>query len=245
MSAHKPKKKTRGQPRWTKRKKHAKVVDPNKIADAKEPREFEAEELERAAEEEQATESESGTEDDESGVADPGNSSTRYSPVLTEPSETPLQHTSNEKFLVELKKAYSKDTLFSKVIADVEHFKGCSIQDDILYTKNRAQKDVMCVPRPVKGKRTLTTKILEEAHASIGHLGAQRASEYVRAFFWWPSLGRDADAFCRTCTVFQATKASTKKPYTPCRYPIAHGAPSPWTLSVHSQSRSTATTTCG
>ncbi|KZV58897.1 hypothetical protein PENSPDRAFT_551694, partial [Peniophora sp. CONT] len=84
-----------------------------------------------------------------------------------------------------LKAGYKRDPLFSKVSARSDEFKEFSIQEDILYTKNRAQKSVICVPRPVKGKRTLTTRILEQAHTLIGHLGSQRTSEYVRTYFWW------------------------------------------------------------
>lgn len=54
--------------------------------------------------------------------------------------------------------------------------------------------------------------ILDRAHTTLGHLGPQRTAEYVRRWFWWPTLRRDVDKFCTTCGICHMAKASTHKP---------------------------------
>ncbi|KZV59630.1 hypothetical protein PENSPDRAFT_595081, partial [Peniophora sp. CONT] len=105
--------------------------------------------------------------------------------LLTEHDGKPLKLTDDAAFLSELRGAYDKDPLFSKVKQNVKQFKNFSLDNDIVYTKNRNGKAVICVPRAVKNKRKLTEKILDETHTLLGHLGTHRTSEYVRTLFWW------------------------------------------------------------
>ncbi|KAI0349275.1 hypothetical protein OH77DRAFT_1415340, partial [Trametes cingulata] len=59
------------------------------------------------------------------------------------------------------------------------------MRDGILFTKNRQDEEVVCLPRALYKARSIPGLILEGAHTALGHLGPQRTSEYVRRWFWW------------------------------------------------------------
>ncbi|KZV59624.1 hypothetical protein PENSPDRAFT_555581, partial [Peniophora sp. CONT] len=88
-------------------------------------------------------------------------------------------------FITDIRTSYEKDPLFSKIKKNIGQFKNFSIEEDMIYTKNRVGKLVICVPRAVKSKRKLTERILSEVHTLLGHLGTHRTSEYVRTLYWW------------------------------------------------------------
>ena len=52
--------------------------------------------------------------------------------------------------------------------------------------------------------------VIDHAHTVIGHMGAQKTDEYVRNWFWWPTLATDERKFCQSCGVCQVTKSSNK-----------------------------------
>jgi len=69
--------------------------------------------------------------------------------------------------------------------------------------------------------------VLEQAHSTLGHMGAQRTSEYIRRYFWWPTLGKDVDKFCTSCATCQVNK-----PRSTLQAGLLHSLPiptQPWT----------------
>ncbi|KZV64354.1 hypothetical protein PENSPDRAFT_547789, partial [Peniophora sp. CONT] len=84
-----------------------------------------------------------------------------------------------------VRETYKEDTMFKKIIDEPERHKAFCKTDDMLYTKNRAGDDVLCIPRAVANGRRLTEVVLTTAHTILGHLGAQRTGEYIRRFYWW------------------------------------------------------------
>src|SRR6202789_2442989 len=82
-------------------------------------------------------------------------------------------------------------------------------QHDGLIWKNNPRGDqVVCIPTD----RKLISRLIDEAHKTLGHYGDQRTTEYLRRWYWWPRIGRDVSEFCRTCESCQRAKGSMKKP---------------------------------
>ncbi|KZV59674.1 hypothetical protein PENSPDRAFT_557641, partial [Peniophora sp. CONT] len=90
------------------------------------------------------------------------------------------------EFMAAIRDGYAGDALLNKVAEAPEEYNRFSSEDKLLYTPNAAGVNVLCIPRNAKlGGRYLTELVLTAAHETIGHLGEQRTSEYVRQFFWW------------------------------------------------------------
>ncbi|KZV59656.1 hypothetical protein PENSPDRAFT_595034, partial [Peniophora sp. CONT] len=92
---------------------------------------------------------------------------------------------SDGAFLNQIRDAYDRDALFSKVNKSINQYPSFELREGLLYTKNRAGKEVICIPRAKGAKRKLTEQVLEQSHNVLGHLGPHRTNEYVRTFFWW------------------------------------------------------------
>ncbi|KZV59607.1 hypothetical protein PENSPDRAFT_595137, partial [Peniophora sp. CONT] len=90
-----------------------------------------------------------------------------------------------DNFLNEVREAYEKDALFSKIKDKIDQYPSFTSREDLLYMKNRAGNEVLCIPRAKGAKRRLTEMVLDQAHQLLGHLGPYRTNEYVRTFFWW------------------------------------------------------------
>lgn len=119
---------------------------------------------------------------------------------------------SDEAFWTAIRQGYSLDKTLSKVLDNPAGFSSFAMRDGILYTKNRQDEEVVCLPRaPYKG-RSIPELVLDRAHTALGHLGPQRTSEYVRRWFWWPALRKDVDKFCISCGICHTAKVSTKLP---------------------------------
>jgi hypothetical protein len=49
-------------------------------------------------------------------------------------------------------------------------------------------------------------------HETIGHFGQFKTSKYIRRFYWWPTMTRDIESFCNSCTPCQMVKNSNQLP---------------------------------
>ncbi|KIL55270.1 hypothetical protein M378DRAFT_39317, partial [Amanita muscaria Koide BX008] len=56
---------------------------------------------------------------------------------------------------------------------------------NLLWTKNRVQQSVVCVPKGLHDGRSVQGIIIDASHETIGHLGPRKTLEYVRRWFWW------------------------------------------------------------
>ncbi|KZP17243.1 hypothetical protein FIBSPDRAFT_747256, partial [Athelia psychrophila] len=98
-----------------------------------------------------------------------------------------LQHHAQETqgFLEKVKAGYLKDPLFKKILQDISHHTSFRQDEGLIYTNNRADEDVLCIPRMVNALESLTGVVTEMAHSTLGHFGPQRTSDYIRRWFWW------------------------------------------------------------
>lgn len=119
----------------------------------------------------------------------------------------------NIDVLKEAKRGYKNDRVLSKVLANVDHHKAFSVNGDgLLVTTGKNGKAVICIPHAMVDRRYLTEWVIEQAHSTVGHMGAQKTEEYVRQQFWWPRIGLEIRKYCDSCGTCQTTKSSTAKP---------------------------------
>src|ERR1700677_2376549 len=117
----------------------------------------------------------------------------------------------DKTFSEAVKDGYKSDTTFTKVIDNLGHYPIFRVMDGLIHTKNRLGDNCVCAPRSLlKGKRSLPEIVIDQAHDTLGHLGAQKTSEYTRQWFWWPRMGREIEKFCLSCENCQMSKSSNQ-----------------------------------
>lgn len=127
------------------------------------------------------------------------------SPLNTKMSE-------DRTFLQSVRQGYASDTTFNKIMANPDHYAHFSVVDGLLFTKNPRGDSVLCIPRVVVGKRRLTERVIEQGHTLLGHLGSRKTDDYIRRWYWWPTLRRDIEKYCDSCGVCQTTKTGNQLP---------------------------------
>ena len=171
-----------------------------RVEDHHEPRELEAAEMAKHLHpllEEQAT----GDQDDPVAA-----DSTGQGPALDRIVESKFD------LRTLLKEGYQTDSFFRKILAAPKEHARFRVHEDLIWHLNREARWVLCVPKVKQGRRMVTELIIDHAHATLGHLGYRRTSDYVRRWFWWPSVGSEIEKFCRSCGVCQTTKTSNQRP---------------------------------
>jgi hypothetical protein len=116
--------------------------------------------------------------------------------------------TEDRILLSRIRNGYKNDKLFKIVIGNAKQFPSFTEDNGILRRKNLLDNDAICVPRD----KELITKILTDAHDILGHFGDQRTCEYIRHWYWWPTMVKDTRTFCRTCEKCQRAKVTNKRP---------------------------------
>ncbi|KZT23933.1 hypothetical protein NEOLEDRAFT_1027432, partial [Neolentinus lepideus HHB14362 ss-1] len=84
-----------------------------------------------------------------------------------------------------IKKGYSKDDLFSRVLGGAHSEYFTVNKDRFIWKKISDKLRILCIPRFPYGCRYLTEIVLDQCHQVIGHLGAQRTQAYIRQWYWW------------------------------------------------------------
>jgi hypothetical protein len=115
-------------------------------------------------------------------------------------------------FMKAIKEAYKSDPLFSKILEEPSHHKAFILEDQALYTRNRAGEQVLCIPKGMMGARALREIVIDTAHEMLGHFGAHKVTDYIRKFYWWDRVSTDVQAFCESCHTCQSIKTINAKP---------------------------------
>jgi len=131
-------------------------------------------------------------------------------PVAPRSALSPTEMESD--FFQSVKRGYESDALFQKILGKPMEFRGFTLKDGFLYSRNRDGIEVLCVPRTMHGRRRITEILISEAHQVLGHLGSRKTVEYIRRAYWWPSLADDTAKYCASCGVCQTTKSSNQQP---------------------------------
>ena len=125
-----------------------------------------------------------------------------------------------------IKNNYVKDKVFNKIIMNLSHYKSFQVRDGYIYTKNWNNEEVLCVPWTMFDKRTTTQIFIDHAHMMLRHFRAQKTSEYLRHWVWWPQMGTEVEKFCISCM-----KCQVSKPHNQLKVGLLHSLPlavTPW-----------------
>ncbi|SJL18406.1 uncharacterized protein ARMOST_21995 [Armillaria ostoyae] len=89
------------------------------------------------------------------------------------------------------------------VAASLEHERGITEKDGILYYDNRVY-----VPR----HSSLRGEIIAQSHDHItaGHPGIAKTRELVQREYWWPKIQKDVETYVKGCETCQRTKSNTQ-----------------------------------
>ena len=115
------------------------------VSKAIEPRQLEATEL--------VTHKEGSSEPPNPNSSPPDNINPMVGELLDLSSNIRPHIEGDRSVLRDIKDGYSKDPLLSKVLESINHHKSFTINDNFIYTKNRADQSVLCIPSVVQNKR--------------------------------------------------------------------------------------------
>lgn len=132
------------------------------------------------------------------------------SPILQSVDETTINLKSKIEgidFLEYIQKASKLDNLLSKILDKPNEHPRFEVHDSLVFTRNKHGNTVLCIPTIIYKDKRVTGQVIDQAHNIIGHKGTQKTLEYIRLFYWWSTLTKDVDTFCRSCGICQTTKS--------------------------------------
>ncbi len=134
----------------------------------------------------------------------------------------PLQKTMEDVhgFLEAIKKGYQMDTFFSHVLQNPSMHKNFVMCGNFMYMANGRGGQVLCLPRTKFKQQTTTQIVIDQAHETLGHFGAQKTVEYLRRWYWWPKMGVEVEQFCISCW-----RCQLSKPWNQLKAGLLHSLP--------------------
>ena len=97
-------------------------------------------------------------------------------------------------------KFYRQDKIYSKILENPKAHVRFGIKQGLIFTKNNLSRDMICIsPKAIHKGKWLIETIIDHAHDIIGHFGQFKTAQYIRRYFWWPSMSHDIELYCRTC----------------------------------------------
>ncbi|KAF8190255.1 hypothetical protein K438DRAFT_1493340, partial [Mycena galopus ATCC 62051] len=81
-----------------------------------------------------------------------------------------------------IRRAYAEDVFFKKIVEHPTEYRGFSLQDGLIYSRNHGNEEVVCILNREKSVRGM---LIEQAHETLRHYGGQRTSDYLRQWYWW------------------------------------------------------------
>ena len=110
-------------------------------------------------------------------------------------------------------KFYWQDKIYSKILENPKVHMRFGIRQGLIFTKNNLSRDVICIsPKAIHKGKQLIKIIINYAHNIIGHFGQFKTTQYIRRYFWWPSMSNDIEIYCKTCGICVTTKDANSKP---------------------------------
>lgn len=122
-------------------------------------------------------------------------------PRVSESRGNASQSQFSDPFIEQVRSAYGSDPWFSDA-SNTRHL----IFDGGLWWK----QDRLVIP----ARDGLRQQCIDDCHRSkyAGHFGAAKTSHLVGRMYWWPSLVKHVDQYCKQCFECQRNKASSRKP---------------------------------
>lgn len=108
---------------------------------------------------------------------------------------------------------YNEDKFFHKVVEnEVSSRQFFTRKGDLIFHSPSGGNSVLAIPLVFLRGRSLRELIIDHFHVTGGHLGYNKTLDAVRRNFWWPSMVKEIDTFCKTCHVCAMTKVPPKAP---------------------------------
>ena len=126
----------------------------------------------------------------------------------------PLQASIEKEFNLNkiIMKIYQQDKIYSKILENPKVQANFGVKEGLIFTKNNLSRDVICISfKAIHKGKWLIKIIINHAHNKIGHFGQFKTSQYIRRYFWWPSMSHDIESYCKTCGICMTSKDANSK----------------------------------
>jgi hypothetical protein len=114
-----------------------------------------------------------------------------------------------EDLLNSIHAVYTRDDKFGCIIANMGQHPDFTQHEGLQYFSHR---QLLCVPKARLKTRCMTEIVIDTAHIMLGHMGHQHTLAYLHQWYWWPTMARGVDKFCKSCGACQMTKPLTQQP---------------------------------
>lgn len=118
-------------------------------------------------------------------------------------ASTTLQWTLRDGMVEAIKAGYEGDQFFSKLKRVLPLQPGCEEREGLLFIEDR-----LLIPQG----DMLRNKLVDQAHHTVGHLGALKTYHQLKAEFFWPGMASHVKSWVQQCDVCQRTKDRTTAP---------------------------------
>ena len=109
-------------------------------------------------------------------------------------------------------KFYRRDKIYSKILENPKTHGKFGVKQGLIFTKNNLSRDVICIsPKAIHKGKWLIEIIIDHTHNLIGHFGQFKTAQYIRRYFWWPSMSHDIEWYCKTCSICVTEKDANSK----------------------------------
>src|SRR5260370_15767122 len=107
--------------------------------------------------------------------------------------------------LHEICKGYN-DTTWCYMIQRIAEFKQFSFIDGLLCCSDESGIQCLVIPKVKHKGEGIRGLLIQNLHKIIGHYSSPRTLEYMRKYYWWPTMAKDVEKFCKSCKTCQTTK---------------------------------------
>ena len=126
----------------------------------------------------------------------------------------PLRASIKKEFTLNklIMKFYQQDKIYSKILQNPEAHAKFGIKEGLIFTRNNLSRDVIYIsPKAIHKGKQLIEIIINHVHNIIGHFGQFKTAQYIRRYFWWPSISHDIESYCKTCGICATSKDANSK----------------------------------
>ncbi|KAF9023879.1 hypothetical protein BDZ89DRAFT_955257, partial [Hymenopellis radicata] len=105
--------------------------------------------------------------------------------MLDDVGEHERCHLPSDTFTAAVRNASKCDSLLGKILDNPDDHRLFHVEDGLVWYKRNSKENALCLPTGGYGEQSIRGLVIEQAHRTLGHYGAQRTSEYVRRWYWW------------------------------------------------------------
>jgi hypothetical protein len=111
-----------------------------------------------------------------------------------------------EELLDSIRAVYVSDNKLGHIMANFGQHPDFAQSEGLLYFSHR---HLLCIPEVCLKNRRVAEMVIDMAHITLSHLGCRRTLAYLRQWYWWLTMAKDMDEFCKSCGACQMTKPLT------------------------------------